>query len=527
MVSLFQRTAAAFRAFRTGPTYQQRGFDGAKMGRLYADWIANATSSDAEIRGSFRRLLDRSRDLERNNDYQRGYLRDCEDNILGATRHDLRVDAGDMIYPGGNKPPIWKPDRAAIAMIEDAWAEWGRKGTCTIDRRHSWRNVKRLAVRAVPRDGNMIIRKILGSAAGNRFGFALELWDIDHLDLLKFEQVRGGGEIRFGIEFNAHRAVTAFWLRVKNPNDYLGAASMSPSVRFPADEIYHIYLDERPEQSIGLPWCVSAITRLRQLGAFEEAAVIAARLGASKAGFFKKTPGAGGGVGSWTGEKDEEGAAVVEAAAGTFTELPEGWDVANWSPEYPNIETSEFRKAMLRGIATSLGTSYTTLGNDLESVNYSSARVGLLDERETWKMHQEFFAEYLYEPVFADWLDAAITSGALNLPLAKFAKFNRPRFKGRRWAWVDPVKEVDAAKTAIALRLSSRRQIIDDAGGDIEDVFHDNKADEELADSLSLSLSLSPPDPEPESFGDTSKAPAKGKVAPSDDPENNTPPAKK
>jgi lambda family phage portal protein len=203
---------------------------------------------------------------------------------------------------------------------------------------------------------------------------------------------------------------------------------------------------------------------------------------------------------------------VMDAAPGTFTELPEGWDLAAWNPEYPNVETSEFRKAMLRGIATSLGTSYTTLGNDLESVNYSSARVGLLDERETWKMHQEFFAENLYEPVFTDWLEAAIQSGAINLPMSKFAKFNRPKFKGRRWAWVDPVKEVDAAKTAIALRLSSRRQIVDEAGGDIEEVFHDNVADEQLADTLGLSLEMS-----------ETEEPATGKVAPSDDSDNNPP----
>lgn len=472
-----------------------RGFDAAKGGRMVADWVAASTSSDTEIRASIRRLIDRSRDLERNNDYQRGYLGDCEDNILGAVRQDLRMDCGEYVY-SRDKAPVWKPDHTANRIIEEAWNEWGKKGTCTICKRYSWRKVKRLAVRAVPRDGNFLMRKVYGEAAGNRFGFALQLWEIDHLDLQKFATLTNGGEIRFGIEYDANSVVVAYWLFAKHPGDYVGGYNLGRghrgSIRFPADEIYHIFDGDRAEQSVGIPWCVSAITRLRQLGAFEEAAVIAARLGASKAAFFKKIPNQNGAVGTWTGAKDSEGRMQMDVAPGTMEELPEGWDVASIDWKYPDTETGDFRKAMLRGAATSLRTSYTTLGNDLESVNFSSARIGLGDERETWKMHQLFFDEDLWEAVFHDWLLAAILNGAVNLPLAKIAKFDRPRFKGRRWPFLDPVKDVQAAKEGIALRLTSRRQIVDEGGGDIEDVFHDNVADEELADELGLSLAQAP-----------------------------------
>jgi capsid protein len=67
---MFDRVRSSLAKFIAPP--RARAFDATKMGRLYSDWIASATSSDAEIRNSFRRLLDRSRDLERNNDYQRG-----------------------------------------------------------------------------------------------------------------------------------------------------------------------------------------------------------------------------------------------------------------------------------------------------------------------------------------------------------------------------------------------------------------------------------------------------------------------
>jgi hypothetical protein len=76
----------------------------------------------------------------------------------------------------------------------------------------------------------------------------------------------------------------------------------------------------------------------------------------------------------------------------------------------------------------------------------------------------------------------------LRLPLAKFTKFNRPIFKSRRWPFIDPAKEVSAAREAIALRITSRQQVIEEAGGDRDDVFLDNLSDESYAEEIGLTL---------------------------------------
>lgn len=478
---------------------RQRAFAAAQVGRLYADWMASATSADAELRTGYRRMIDRSRSLERDNDYVRGFLGDVEDNVVGAIREDLTVNAGEYqrskdgrysLGPDGT--PVWLSDKVANFLIFEAWQEWSRKGVCTVCGRYSWRDVKRLAVRATARDGNFLARKITGAAAGNRFGFAIQMWEIDHLDLEKQRLPSGKeNEIRFGIEFDGHRRPIAYWLRARHPGDYSGPGQ---SLRVSAAEVYHLFLSERAEQSIGIPWIVSGITRLRQLGAFEEAAVIAARIGASKAGFFKTS-----GQGEYTGERGADGRAQMTVEPGQFEELPQGWEVSPWNPEYPNIDTGHFRKAMLMGVACGLRRAYPNFARDLEGVNYSSARVGVIDERETWKGLQLTFAEHLCEPVFSDWLEASMLMGAVALPMAKFAKFNRPRFKSRRWPWVDPLKDMEAAKSGIALRITSRDEIIEERGGDRDDVFLANLDDEKFAESIGLTLT--PADPTPESFG--------------------------
>ena len=70
--------------------------------------------------------------------------------------------------------------------------------------------------------------------------------------------------------------------------------------------------------------------------------------------------------------------------------------------------------------------------------------------------------------------------------LAKLDKFNSPDWKPRRWAWIDPEKDINAQIKAVENQFKSKRQVISESGGDIEDVFKDIKRDEELAEDVGL-----------------------------------------
>ncbi|MCK7513853.1 MAG: ATP-dependent Clp protease proteolytic subunit [Desulfobacterales bacterium] len=52
--------------------------------------------------------------------------------------------------------------------------------------------------------------------------------------------------------------------------------------RIPAEQILHTFITERINQPRGVPWMHSAMTRLNNLGAYEEAEIVAARIGAAK-----------------------------------------------------------------------------------------------------------------------------------------------------------------------------------------------------------------------------------------------------
>lgn len=484
--SFFKR---AFQRVVVGPmvalffgTASLRGYDAARVNRLTADWMAAQTNADTEIRNSLPRLIDRTRDLERNNDYVRGFLADLEANVIGSADFDLRMRIVDIDAQGKEKPDV-----RANRIIERAWEEWTKMDHCTVTGLDTWHDVKKLALRAAARDGSSLVRIYRGAQAGNPFGFALQLLEIDQLDLCLHRLLEDGNEIRFGIEYTPLGRPVAYYVLSRHPGDFSSGRVGVKSTRVDAADIIHLFVRERAGQSVGVPWLVSAITRLRMLGAYEEAELVAARVAASKMGFFVRKVQEGT---QYTGDgKDAMGNTISEAEPGAFEELPYGTEFQQFDPQHPNSAFPEFRKACLRGIASALGVSYNVLGNDLENVNYSSIRAGVLDEREQWKMCQVWFDAHFLTKVFKAWLEMAMLSGAVALPFAKFAKFNAPKFKARRWAWVDPKKDIEAAVIAVENKFSSRRAFIDEQGGDVEDVFDDIAADEALAESKGIDLS--------------------------------------
>jgi lambda family phage portal protein len=243
--------------------------------------------------------------------------------------------------------------------------------------------------------------------------------------------------------------------------------------RVPASEIIHRFIPIQDEQSRGVPWMHAAMRRLNDLGGYREAAVVAARQGACKMGFYTAPDGQPAGIDG----TDDQGNFIMQASPGEFGVLPHGYGFQEYNPAYPHDQFDAFCKAALRGIAGAIGVAYNGLANDLEGVNFSSIRAGVLDERDEWIVIQNFLIGAFLIPVFEEWLDMALLRGAITLPngaplpAAKRDKFANHVWLGRRWQWVDPEKDVNAAVIAIGNGLTSPQRVAAQTGTDIEDVL--------------------------------------------------------
>lgn len=440
-------------------------FPSAGFGRLMADWMSNGLSADRTLDGNLKTMRDRSRQLDRSSDYMRRFYAELISNVLGSSGIQLKLKIKD--------PVTKKIDTGASAMIEDSWAEFGKKGIYDVTGELSDWKAQVLGLRSFARDGEFLCRKIKGW--DNKFKFAFQFWESDLLDHKYNAELPNGNKVRLGVERDSWGRRVAYYIFSEHPGDYYWGGNR---VRIPADQIIHVMQQERFGQSRGFPWGQSAFRKLHMLDQYEETELVSSRVEAGKMGFYIPKVGQ-----DWDGEVDTEGDLISEVEPGTFEQLPQGMDFKEYDPQHPNKCFADFRKAMLRSIASGLLTSYNFLASDLEGVNYTSLRAGAMNEREMWKIIQVYYALEFLNPQYSAWLEMAIMSGALKLPMAKYDKFNNPAWAYRRWGWVDPLKEVQASVLAINERLTSRSAVYEESGdadGSYEDLVTEIAADEDL-----------------------------------------------
>ena len=482
IAGLFGRSAApaAIKQPRTRPV-ARRGFAAGEVDRLTESFLGSHLSINEELRRSLPRMQQRSRDLGENNDYARKFLRMVDANVIGPNGIKLQCQ---FTKPDGSA------DLADQSFVEREWQRWGQREHCSVDGKLSWREIESLAIRTISRDGEVLIQKIRSKRSP--YILQLRVLECDHLDVSHNERLPGGRRIIMGVEVDANDKPLAYWLSDKHPGDY--GVTHRKRRRVLADDILHLYLTDRPGQMRGVPWMHSAIRRLNMLGGYEEAELVAARIGASKMGFYTTPDGQGAPVDSLGPDStdDDEYDLVQEAEPGLFEQLPEGYGFTAFDPQHPTAAFADFAKAVLRGAASGLNVSYPTFGNDLEGVNFSSIRSGVLEERDQWRMLQSWLSDVLHRRVYNEWITLEIIAGrspVSRLPATKLeSKFLNVQWQPRGWDWVDPWRDVKSKAEEYHLGTTTLSEIAASKGRSLDDIFRQRRAELDLAEQYGLTV---------------------------------------
>lgn len=441
---------------------RRRAFSGAKGGRLYGSWNPANLSADAEIYRDLRTLRARSRDLGRNDGYVKKFFRMATTNVIGQDGITLQSQA---LTTGK------KPDEVAREKIEGGWKDYNKKGNFDVTGMYSGVDSASLAVKSMARDGEVLIRFV--NNYDNSHRFAIQLIEADHLDENHHDILSNGNIINMGVEKNRWGRPEAYHLFQTHPgNARFGGMSYGKKERVPADEIIHLFMPDRISQGRGIPWVHAALLRLENLGAYEEAEIIAARINSMKGGFYT-TPD-----GQYQGDDEENNEPVKSLEPGTFEALPPGYSFTPFDPKHPTTAFDPFVKATLRGVSSAVDVSYNYLSNDLTGVNYSSIRAGVLDERDVWRFVQGYMIRHFYTAIFEKWLNMALLTKKVNLPFNP-ERFSVAKWDPRGWKWVDPQKDVNAAIMARKHGFTTSTAIAAESGKSFEDnikrIAHENE----------------------------------------------------
>lgn len=455
---------------------KSRSFKSAKVNRLSLGFDTAPKTLDQDLNADLVTLTARARNLSQNDDYVRRYLKVVKNNVVGPRGIELRA----QYTMNGN------PDKLAIDAVESAWKEWGKNPEVT--GRMCWPDCQGLFVDHLARDGEACV---LLQPTGP-YGLQLQFVDPMNLGTRYSKVLSHEREVIMGVEVDrTYGKPTAYYIHVNESNQPDTFMFEGRNYRrIPAEFFLHCFKQEQVHQTRGVTPLASAIHRIKMLNGYEEAALVAARAGAAKMGFYQNS-----GDQQYEGDDEDTEGLIEDFEAGTMTRLPRGWDVKSFDTGYPNTDHRDYIKTVLRGIASGIGVSYNTLANDLEGVNFSSIRAGVLEDREEWKGAQTWISNALCSPVFEMWLDRAVALGRIKIKgqpisMKRIDDLKKVAWQGRRWDWVDPLKDIQANTQAIDYRLRSISDVIRERGQDPDDVFAEIQRDEDKLRELGIEVKV-------------------------------------
>lgn len=452
-----------------------RGFAAAQTDRLLSGWRYDGGVTPSEISAHLGTIRARSREMAKDSSHFKRWLGLNVINIVGES-----FVLNSMPHDG--PPSNQRLDEAAAKIIEYHWwkfCNWRDPATqqtyFDYTGRKTESDMDRLCVKMWKRDGEYFIEKIRTDL--NPYGIAFRVLRPDWCDHTYNVSDTGRGTlIHCGVEKDLRtRRPVAYWFYTIPQNAHAYNRGGRPLVSIPASRIIHGFTQDDEDQPRGIPAAHAFLVKLKMLEHYDKAELTAAIDEAcSIRQYTSEKPNDMDAFVDLTGTEEDAkalaDALVMDKEPGQSEILPPGWKGEVTTPQHPNRELTSFKDSMLRDVASGGDVEYSNFANNWSGVSFSSVRVGTISERDAWKVAQSEMISQCKTPQFLAWLQSFLElSVSGSLPMEKYEKFSEHEFRGRRWMWVDPMKDMAAAVVAVDHGWKTNTQVAGDLGQDFDD----------------------------------------------------------
>lgn len=446
----------------------KRLFNASQITKTDQRWTVTPYGANWTLYRDLRGLRARSREAVANQPHFRKFILMAQSNVVGPKGLQLQCQA--YMGRGG------KLDTKLNKQVGEVFWELTHPENCTVTGKLSWIAAQRLFITHLIRDGECLVQLV---KTDNPFGFALKFWNVDYLDETYNDTIPGGNRVIMSVEIDVNDRPVAYWLTTPASEINFTLRRARERTRIPADQMIHSYIVTEDETQVrGVPWFHAALIEGRNLSEYKKAVQNSAKMAAMTGGFFTKK---NADEVEYKGEETEAGVEQdmsIDFSELSFHALPDDYDFTQFDPKQPTQNHAEFARQVEHDLAAALGVNYFNLSGDMASVNYSSARVGLREERDVWKMLQDTTADFCRK-VYHAWARAALVSKKLVLDERQFREIQNPKFAPRGWGLVDPQKEVKAALDAITGGIDTVTSTLADQGKDLTEFLQEKKSEME------------------------------------------------
>lgn len=377
---------------------------------------ADGLSARAAVSPGVRRVVRlRSRYEAENNSWYRGILRTAVNHIVGK----------------GPRLQVLTGNRDVDNRIEALWRQWSKQ--IGLSRK------LRTAVDAYWRDGECFAMQVRRQSLAP-IPLDISVYEADQI-ASPWTTPTTDRLIDDGIRVDEHTNELSVYVLDNHPGDNFGSSLVDAGQWYPAREVLHLYREERPRQTRGIPRATSALQTLPIMRRQELATLFSAETAANFALFLKSNSP------ELVPQNSPADFAEIEITRNMLTTLPSGWDIGQVEPKQPGPLYEMFQRQALTSFSRCTNMPYALAAGTSRDSNFSSLRG---DMKNVWepevKVEQDEIECRFIEPILSWFLEALVfVPGALDgaPPISEIK---------RMWHW-PPLPELDALNAAKAAQI--------------------------------------------------------------------------
>ena len=445
-----KKKPSAVKAILGIPKWIRSRFDAAQTTKDNArHWAAaEFLSADAEADSATRKILrTRARYEVQNNSYARGIVSTLANDTIGT----------------GPRLQMLFDDKELNKEIERDFAAWAK-------RVHLAAKLRTVRM-AQCQDGEAFI--ILVQNPNLRSDVKLDLQLVE-ADRVTDSELHSDSSSVDGITFDPFGNPKSYKVMKSHPGGDGGFGIETVSVN--AENMVHLFRQDRPEQHRGIPEITSALPLFAHLRRFTLAVVSAAEAAADFAGVLYTDAPA-------NGEADAvEAMDSIQLERNMLLTMPGGWKMAQVDPKQPVTTYGEFKREILNEISRCLNIPFNIAAGNSSGYNYASGRLD----------HQTYYKAL---KVDRSHIEVVVLDRILELWIAEWRLVKRRLMeKGEflhMWMWdgqehVDPQKEANAQSVRLQSRTTSLASEYAKQGKDWETELRQIAREKELMEELGI-----------------------------------------
>ncbi len=444
---------------------------GSRDRRATRNWRPWSRSANEDTLPDLRDLRARSRDLVRNVPIATGAIATVVTNVVGD---------GLVVKPAIDREALGLSIDQARAFEKAAKREfeiWCRHPDFTD--RLNFDELQGLVLRSALESGDIFTVRRNRQDPGDTYALKLQLIEADRVS--NPNNGPNNANLADGIALDDSGRVTGYHISTMAPQEYTPGKQRSWKLYDKGSSvtatplILHLYDQLRPDQARGIPYLAPVVEAIKQLGDYGEAEIRAAVVSAMFTVFLKHTQESGSDTPE-IGSNDESNIdpnSEISLGNGAVVNLAEGTDAVFADPKRPNSNYDAFVTALTRQIGVALELPSEILLKSF-TASYSASRAALEMAWQFFRRRRSWLAWKFCQPVYEWVITEAIARGRLSAPGFFTDAVMREAWLGADWIGpsriqLDPLKEAQADRADLDMRVKTREQIImERTGGSFE-----------------------------------------------------------